>query len=196
MAPELESCLSRIEASKRAVDELAGPLSKGQMEWQPQPGAWSIGQCLQHLNLTLEQFLPAVDLAMEKGRNAGKLSAGPFRHGWLMRKFLASMEPPVKKKFRAPKTVAPAPEIVKEQILADFHRWREQYRQRIVAADGLDLRRIKVQSPFLRILWWDLGTALQVMAAHDRRHLWQAQQVRNHEAFPAARASSSAPGLV
>lgn len=190
MAPELESCLAQVEASNRIVEELVLPLTKSQLEWQPKPGVWSIGQCLEHLNMTLEQFLPAVDLAMEKGRKAGKLSPGPFRHGWLMRKFLASMEPPVKTKMRAAKVIQPAPEVNKEPLLQEFRDWREQLRQRIVAADGLDLKKIKVQSPFLRLLWWDLGTAIQVMAAHDRRHLWQAEQVRKEAAFPMVKEAS------
>jgi hypothetical protein len=51
-------------------------------------------------------------------------------------------------------------------------------------ADGLDLKRAVVTSPASRFFRMSLGAYLAFLAAHDRRHLWQARQVREAEAFP------------
>jgi hypothetical protein len=36
--------------------------------------------------------------------------------------------------------------------------------------------------PFVKM---PLGARFALITAHDRRHLWQAEQVRNHASFPA-----------
>lgn len=46
------------------------------------------------------------------------------------------------------------------------------------SADGLDLARIKVTSPVTRLLRLSLGQWLAGLAGHQRRHLWQARQVK------------------
>jgi hypothetical protein len=50
---------------------------------------------------------------------------------------------------------------------------------RLRKADGLDLRRARMRSPVLRWLSYSLGTGLVGFLAHERRHVWQARQVRN-----------------
>jgi hypothetical protein len=42
-------------------------------------------------------------------------------------------------------------------------------------------------------LWtWSLGTFIAVMLAHERRHIWQAREVRKATAFPPTRAGTNA----
>jgi hypothetical protein len=54
----------------------------------------------------------------------------------------------------------------------------------IQKADGLDLARAK--TPFGDLKWpkMPLGARLAHLTTHDRRHLWQAEQVRNDPNFP------------
>jgi hypothetical protein len=56
-------------------------------------------------------------------------------------------------------------------------------------AEGLDLARIRTISPVNRLIRLPLGAYLQFILAHDRRHLWQARQVRNAPGFGIARPS-------
>ena len=44
--------------------------------------------------------------------------------------------------------------------------------------DGLDITRIRVTSPFNTSLRYSAYSALHILAAHERRHLWQAENVR------------------
>lgn len=50
--------------------------------------------------------------------------------------------------------------------------------RRLCLARDLDLNRIRFRNPFIGLLRYSVGTALLVIGAHDRRHLWQANQVR------------------
>ena len=65
-----------------------------------------------------------------------------------------------------------------------FLRWQDVLAERIRAADGLDLRRARRRSPILPLFTWSLGTMFALTLAHERRHIWQARQVRNEKAFP------------
>jgi hypothetical protein len=67
-----------------------------------------------------------------------------------------------------------------------FSGWQDSLADRIRAADGLDLRRARQRSPILPVLKWSLGTMFALVLAHERRHIWQARQVRNSKAFPVA----------
>ena len=68
--------------------------------------------------------------------------------------------------------------------LARFLALRHDHAERLRAADGLALDRVRVRSPFVPLVTVNLDTALRILTGHERRHLWQAQQVRAHPEFP------------
>jgi hypothetical protein len=55
---------------------------------------------------------------------------------------------------------------------------------------GLDLSRIKLGSPIVPIVRLPLGTWFAFIIAHERRHVWQARQVRQELRFPGPGASA------
>jgi len=52
--------------------------------------------------------------------------------------------------------------------------------------DELDFNRVRFRNPFVPLLRFTVGTGLMIINAHDRRHLWQAQRVKEFEGYPAA----------
>ena len=68
----------------------------------------------------------------------------------------------------------------------DYLRMAARLAELIQNADGLDLARAK--TPFGDLKWvkikMPLGARLAHLITHDRRHLWQAEQVRNGPNFP------------
>src|SRR6266545_284985 len=60
---------------------------------------------------------------------------------------------------------------------------RDQLAERVRQADGLDLARVRTISPVNSLLRLPLGAYFNFILAHDRRHLWQARQVRNAPGF-------------
>ena len=49
---------------------------------------------------------------------------------------------------------------------------------RVWASEGLDAGEVRVQSPFIAWIRYPLGLSFDLALAHERRHLWQAWQVR------------------
>jgi len=104
------------------------------------------------------------------------VGTGPFRRdfmGWMLCKFV---EPPYKRKIDTPPKFDPPEVEPAERVLADWDRLQRELGKRIDAADGLALNKVKVASPFNEKLKYNLLSALMVIPAHQRRHIWQAEQ--------------------
>jgi hypothetical protein len=184
VTPELDGYLEEIRYIRQDVAAIVAHLSREQFNWQPSGGRWSIGQCFVHLNLTAASFVPAIEAATADARARGLKSDGPFVYPLLERLFVASNEPPPKRRFRAFKRYRPAASHERDEVMRGFLQWQDALAERIRAADGLDLRRARRRSPILPLLTWSLGTMFALTLAHERRHIWQARQVRNDPAFP------------
>jgi len=180
MNPAIQSRLDQIAASKAEGQAVAAGLSDEQLNWHPARDSWSIAECLQHLNVSVTQTLPAFDRAIGEGRSRSQLAPGPFRYGWFSRMMVASMEPPPKFRMKTPRImrVSPGGTYRGADVLPEFAAVRDQLAERVRRADGLDLAHVKTISPVNRLLRMPLGAYFDFILAHDRRHLWQARQVR------------------
>jgi hypothetical protein len=175
---ELEGYGDQLLAICQDAPGLIGRLSRQQANWRPAAGRWSIAECFAHLNLTAERFLPAFDAAIAGSRARGLVGSGPFVYPWLERLFVQSVEPPPRFRVRTRPGFAPAADLDPADVLREFLAWQDGFRERLRLADGLDLRRARVQSPFFSWLRYSLGTAFAAFLAHERRHVWQAREVR------------------
>jgi hypothetical protein len=179
--------LTELDANLHRAEAVVEGLSREQFNWHPAPGSWSIAQCLTHLNLVNGQDLAAIGRTIAAAREGGVLGAPPFHYGWISRTFVASMEPPVKSKRKAPKSYAPPAEADPAPTLAEYLRIGRELRRLIESANGVDLARAKTTLPALppmlrAIVRMPLGARFELIMAHDRRHLWQAEQVRDQAA--------------
>jgi hypothetical protein len=186
LSPELAGYQKQFTANRREAAALCAGLSRAQFNWRPEPHRWSIAECLLHLNVGAEVYTRLIEMATERGRTRGLLATGPFRYGFLSRWLLGSLEPPVRTRYKTPRMFYPAPGV--QHMIADVlrqfesagRRWDECLRR----ANGLDLARVKVPSPVVPLLRFQLGPLFAGQAAHERRHLWQGMQVRAATGFP------------
>lgn len=144
--------------------------------WQrPPDGGWSVGECLAHLNLAGEPYLAKMQAAAADARARGRTGAGPFAFGFLGGRFVRSLSGESKTKFRAPKAWLPEPQA---DVLERFGRLQAGLADLAAEADGLDLGRVTVASPVSPLVRLSLFEALNLVAAHEDRHLRQAARVR------------------
>ena len=176
-----------IESFVPKARELYAALSPAAFVWRPSPGAWSVAECLDHLNVTNKLYVQQIEQALSAGRASGLLGSGPFRMGWVERTFVGSLEPPVKLRVKAPAKFKPVPGSSAEQIVAEWERTHTQLAELARASDGLHLTKIRIPSPGTSLLKFSLFAVYHLIPAHDRRHLWQASRVV--EQLPAALAA-------
>jgi hypothetical protein len=182
--PDIAMLVVEIDANLSHAESITHGLTPEQFAWRPEPGRWSIGECFAHLNATNSVALPAIETGIAKGRASGKTGRGPFQYGFVARKFIASQEPPAKKKFKAPKLFLPPAEVDLDATMAEYRRISGELKRLTREADGLHLARVKIQLPALpaalrAIVKMPLGGQLLLTTTHDRRHLWQAEQVKS-----------------
>lgn len=168
------------------METLVAGLTDEQAQWRPAPGRWSIGENVDHLTTTGRVYLPAFDDAVDVARSRSLYREGPFRYGVLERLMAWSMEPPIRFRLRNPRSLTPGPRRPLVDVMRDFVALQGQLRDRIRGANGLDLMLTKVRSPLANRLVLSMGAAFRILLAHERRHLWQSQNVRVTRGFPGA----------
>ncbi len=171
----LEDYRRQIESIKARVTALAERLSEAEMRQRPSSTEWSPVEILDHLRVTVEQYLFAIDAALATAPKIGVADREP-KYGWVWRLFLRTIEPPVKKRFRAPKAFEPGVQPGVAATLQAFLAAHDALIERIHRAAEYDLERVKVVSPGNSLLKPPLGCAILTMAAHGRRHLAQLQR--------------------
>jgi hypothetical protein len=181
---DLQALADEIEAITRQTDTLLDPLDDEQFNWSPRPGAWSIGQCFDHLNVVNAVYFKGIHDAVAAARQAGLKRSGPIRSSLSGRLFIWSVEPPSRMRVRAPSTVRPADRRHKAEVWPEFVRFHAHLRIFLQDCADVDLNRARFPNPFVRGVPMRAGTALKALTAHDRRHVWQATRVREAEGFP------------
>ena len=182
---DLQEVLSQIDALDRAADDLASPLSDAQFHWQPDEGhAWSIALCIEHLATANRVYAEPMRAAVDTARSKSFTRRGPIASTIFGRMFISSLEPPVKRRTKAPSKILPPSGGTRTDILKRYHDAHARIRQLILECADVDANRATFTNPFISVVRVRVGTAFHIIAAHDRRHLWQAEQVRKAPGFP------------
>jgi hypothetical protein len=185
LPPDLQRLLDEIDAADRAGAAIAAETNDRQFYWHPRDGrGWSIAQCLDHLGIINAFYGAAIRRGIDRARARGWKRAAPAAPGFLGAWFVKSQEPPVKRRLRAPDQVQPQLSKDRDEILRAYHAAHDGIRQMIADAADVDVNRAAFPNPFVRVIRMRVSTGLAVLPAHDRRHLWQAEQVRKERGYP------------
>jgi len=183
LPPYLRAILDDLEKADQQGRRIAAGLSDAQANWRPGETGWSVAQCLDHLARANTVYAAALHKAVKEARS-NRPGLGPVQPGWFGRLVIRSFEPPPKRKLRAPRKIVPGSQISSQEALQAFLRSHEDVRTVIRDGARVDLNRIRFRNPFIRFLRFTVGTGLLIIAAHDRRHLWQAEKVLECSGFP------------
>jgi hypothetical protein len=174
--------LTEFNAADQRAIALAQSLTLTQLNWKPSQGAWSVGQCLEHLAVTNEVYGAAIADALTR---APKGVAREITPGWFARWFIREYAAPTEKRTRhkAPPKIRPAPDV-DASILQRFLDTNRQARVLAERAQHVDVNRVRFKNPFVGWIRFTVGTGLEILSKHESRHLLQAERVRNTAGFP------------
>ena len=83
------------------------------------------------------------------------------------------------------KKVTPGTEGDAQIALRDFVESHSEARRVLASWEQVDFNRVRFQNPFVPVFRFTVGTGLMIINAHDRRHLRQAERVKESEGYPA-----------
>jgi hypothetical protein len=178
------SDIAVLEEGFDAVERDARALVRGLTEvsgaWRPDATSWSVAECLDHLANANRVYLHAMQPVAERTLMQGRRRRGPAQPGVIGRWFIRTLEPPVTSRFKrtAPESIRPRRAPSLGDAIAQFLASHDEVRAFVRRYADIDLAGPRFPNPFVRGIRFSLATGLHVIAAHERRHLWQAWRVR------------------
>ena len=192
MTVDFDQCAQEIGKARRRAEALVSGLTPDQLTRRPHPGKWSIAECIVHLNSTAAIVQSLMGKAIARGKRDNTLGKGPFDIGVKGRFLVWLAEPPPKIRIPAPRNVRPPARIDDPlKLLPAFLKAQDEWERLMRESEGLDQAKIKV-GPLASPFRTRLSAAMPWMMAHQRRHLWQAENVKRQIVSAAPRVSAQA----
>jgi hypothetical protein len=173
---QLEAISNQVENVTLKAGKLVAGRSVAQLTTNFESTSWSAAQCLDHLTLTTVAVLPAISEAIARARRLTTNRA--LRTGALTRVFLRNLEPPYRLRLSVHSSLVPRQSDFNFAWDA-FEKSQAQLTRTIEAAIGLAIDEVKVESPVYARLSYNVYGAFRMLAAHERRHLWQIERILN-----------------
>ena len=175
--PELAAIQNELEQVTAAVRKLVESCDDKSWARKPSAKRWSAAECIIHLNKTSEMALPLLRKAVEKATLGNRRSKEPYRMDPIGRLVLRFTEPPYRMKAPSPASYFPSGVEPRADVLRRFERLQSEMTELLESANGLALCDIKISWPVFVPIKYNMFASLKVFPAHQRRHLWQAEQV-------------------
>lgn len=183
MHPQIEEVVGRLRRQTDEVVALVEALDDETFSRRPAEGRWAVAEHLAHLPRAIGPYVTAMEAAAERARAKGwRMPDGEYRSTRLGRTFIGVLKPPPKRRVKTFGGMIPPPleSIDRGAALADFRRAQDALAAVLEGADGLDLGRARIVSPFLPAFLLPFRPLLRFSAfegalinlAHTDRHLW------------------------
>lgn len=174
LSPRLEALARDFEQSVQEVRRLLAEKPEDALRKRPSAASWSALECVVHLNLSTQAMLPGIEQAVAAAGPASPANQAP-RADFTGRLLAWSLEPPARLKMKTTRIAEPleagSPQLVSEE----FARQHRQLLELLHAAAGKRIDQQKMKSPFANVRY-NAYSGFRIVAAHDRRHLWQARK--------------------
>lgn len=174
------------------LEQLAGemqqrfaPLTSEQLNWKPTADEWSIGQCLDHIITTDEQYTPIFEQAANGSMRTNfwqRLPLLPKMWGDMLYKYV---HPATTRPVQSPAIFRPTSSSVGPDVHDRFRAHQEELIRLMQASQHIPIDKIIISSPVGAWLVYSLGDAFRVTVVHQYLHLLQAEGVRQAAGFPA-----------
>ncbi|OON70818.1 DinB family protein [Hymenobacter sp. CRA2] len=168
---------------QRTVETELLPLSDAALNHKPSASAWSVLECLEHLNRYSRYYHPVLTRAV--ARQESVATSAQVRYSWLGRKSLAIVRPDNGRRHKTVRHMNPAGSQLSRAGLEEFRQHLKELLGLLDAAPHTDLNRKAVPVEFFRLLKLRTGEALEFVVLHAERHVQQAVRASQSVHAPA-----------
>jgi len=183
MQRQLAEIVKGLQSSQTRLEKLADNIPDAAWEERTEAKKWSVAECIAHLNLTSEAYIPRIQVALSEARAMNKAKSKTYKKDFAGAFFALMVGPlPMLGKMRIGK-VKTVPDFVptgshpKSITLATFKKDQDQLIRLVRDSDGLPLNEVKIRSPFGEKISYNCYSAFVILDRHEHRHLDQATLV-------------------
>jgi hypothetical protein len=170
---DLEAQFNAAVARAQALVDSAGTVL---CNTPPAAGSWSAAECLQHLNISADTYLPIWQQIIANAGPRKKEMNAPYRTDFWGRLFSWILEPPPRTRSKTPVPFEPVECKEIGTVLAGFVERQGRIVASLRRCRGRAIDQVKMGSPADRRIRYSIWSSFLIVAAHQRRHLWQAEQ--------------------
>ncbi|TGE22092.1 DinB family protein [Hymenobacter aquaticus] len=181
-APRTTDFLDQLAADLQAVRDITvrrfRPLSDDQLNRRPATDKWSVGQCLEHLNIVGGHYLPTINRKLKQAQERGSRPADTVKSGFFGRKLIDAMRVPASEKpLKSPQQYAPSGSRLPRTVVEVFGRQLDELLNIVQQARGINANAVRIPNPIIPLLYLRLTDQLEFIVTHLQRHVAQAERV-------------------
>ena len=170
----IQDLIERTKENMNGAEKLSS-LSLEKLNWKVDPNSWSILECLEHLNLYGDFYIPEIKSKIE---NSTTLPCSNFKPGLLGDYFAKGMLP--KEKLNKMKTFSdkdPIGSALDKNVIERFISQQEHLLNLLDQSRKVDLNKTKTAISISKWIKLKLGDTFRVVIYHNDRHILQANKV-------------------
>ena len=154
-------------------------LSDAQLKFKKSPESWSVLECIEHLNLYGDFYLPEIQkeiLNAEKVPSASIVKSGAIGNYFAN---LMKVKDGKLKKMKSPADKNPATSELSFTTIDRFLKQQELLKQLLLQSRTVNLTKTKTSISLTRLIRLRLGDTLRFLVYHMERHIQQAVAVHS-----------------
>lgn len=152
---------------------------------QPQIGKWSAAQCLQHLNVYCDYYIPAMKDAIEKSKNGQGFSLKSGIIGsYFVKLMKLDQENKVAKPMKSPKNAIPSETPDAQAEIKTFLRHQQELLDLLDRAENTDINLVRIPTSLTKLIRMRLGDTFAFFIEHEKRHIAQGRKAISTELRP------------
>lgn len=146
------------------------------LTWKAYPNSWNILECIEHLNLYGNFYLPQME---EKIRNSDTENEIDFNSGFLGNYFAKSMLPKAKlNKMKTFKDKNPLNAKLDKTVIDNFINQQIKLLELLNQSRNVSLNKVKIATSISKLVKLKLGDTFQFFINHIIRHFTQIERIK------------------
>lgn len=176
----IEELLHKTEKATKSVLRLK-ELNTEQLNFKKSPTAWSVLECIEHLNLYGDFYLVEIEKQILAQKKTNEYTV--FKSG-LVGDYFANMmlvKDGKIKKMKSPKDKNPCNSALTPTTLDRFLKQQERLKSLLIQAQYIDLTNTKTAISLTKHIRLRLGDTFRFFVYHIERHVLQAERVQTEQ---------------
>lgn len=176
-----EKLLNHLIASTNKYINFAQNLkikSDEELNWKQNSECWSILECLEHLNLYSNFYLPEIQKVLLNSNSKNQLE---FKSGFLGNYLVNSLLPKEKlNKMKTAKDKNPLNSKLSRNVIINFINCQFTFINLLKIAENVNLNKVKTKISITNLIKLKLGDTFMFLNNHTLRHLKQIENIEKN----------------